>query len=327
MSEGACEQPQNPRVRVFYLSSGPIGGPILDALRADARVDLVGVGSQPDRPVGRRQHLTPTAFAQYALARGCEVERVASVNTPEFLEHLRALAVEVVLVVSFGQLLKKAILELPSRGCLNVHASLLPRYRGACPISSAILNGDAVTGVSFMRMDAGLDTGPVYASWELPILPEENAGDLEMRLGGLAASHVVDVVWGVAREGMAALAQPPATSRNVHKISKNDGIVDWHASAVRIANMVRAYQPWPRAFTYIPVHGKLRRLQITAATACPAVPDTTPGQILPDQRDGLRVATGDGVLLLRQVIPEGGKGMDAVSFLRGNPVMPGCILE
>jgi methionyl-tRNA formyltransferase len=129
------------------------------------------------------------------------------------------------------------------------------------------------------------------------------------------------------REGMAALAQPPATSRNVHKISKNDGIVDWHASAVRIANMVRAYQPWPRAFTYIPVHGKLRRLQITAATACPAVPDTTPGQILPDQRDGLRVATGDGVLLLRQVIPEGGKGMDAVSFLRGNPVMPGCILE
>ena len=325
MSESS---PLSNPVRVYYVSSGIIGAPILDALRSDGRIELVGVGSQPDRPVGRKQVLSPTAFARYALDQGVQVDRISSVNTPEFLDRMRAVGIEMLVVVAFGQLLRQDILSLPTYGCLNVHASLLPKYRGASPIAASILNGDAETGVSFMRMDAGLDTGPVYRMVSTAIQPAENAGELEVRLGGLAASGIGDVIWAVAREGLEAVPQAQGDYKNVRKISKYDGAVDWSASAVRISNMVRAYQPWPRAYTYVPVQGKMRRIQITAATAENSTcPSTNVGQVLPDNPDNLCVACGSGVLHIHRVIPEGKKEMSAADFLRGTPVMPGSMLE
>ena len=176
------------KVRVYFLSSGNLGVSILDSLQNDPTVELVGLGSQPDRPVGRKHVLTPTAFAQHALELGYQVDRIQSVNKPEFLEKLRDLGIEILLVVAFGQLLKRDLLALPPYGCLNVHASLLPTYRGACPINAAILNGDTKTGVTFMRMDAGLDTGPIYESVSLAINDTETTEQLEARLGRLAAA-------------------------------------------------------------------------------------------------------------------------------------------
>jgi methionyl-tRNA formyltransferase len=315
-------------VRIYYVSSGIIGAPILESLRSDMRIELVGVGSQPDRPVGRKQVLSPTAFARYALDHGVEVDRITSVNSPEFLQKMRDLQVEMLVVVAFGQLLRHEILSLPACGCLNVHASLLPMYRGASPIVASILNGDNETGVSFMRMDAGLDTGPVYERVTTAILPDETAGELELRLGALAAESICGVIWSIARQGLEAVAQPEGEYRNVRKISKYDGAVNWSASAARISNMVRAYLPWPRAYTYVPVQGNLRRIQITAATAekC-SPPGASAGQVLPDSPDNLCVACGSGVLHIHRVIPEGKKEMSAADFLRGNPVMPGSMLE
>lgn len=323
----SCDSTAN-RVRIYYLSSGIIGAPILEALRRDSRIEVVGIGSQPDRPAGRRQQLSPTAFARYALDAGCAVERITSVNSPEFLAQMRELKVEILVVVAFGQLLRQDILELPPFGCLNVHASLLPKYRGASPIAAAILNGDERSGVTFMRMEAGLDTGPIYSSLELEIGADETAGELELRLGELAASGIGDVLWAVCRQGLQSVPQPAGITDKVRKISKNDGAVDWSKSAERIRNMVRAYTPWPKAYTYVPVQGKLRRIQITSATAvCDGPQAGQIGQVLPDLSDELRIACGSGVLHIHRLIPEGRKEMSAADFLRGNPVMPGSILE
>lgn len=318
----------SPRVRVYYLSSGVIGCPILDALKADGRIELCAVGSQPDRPSGRKQTMTPTAFASYATAQGYEVERIPRASAPEFARHLLDLKVELLIVVAFGQLLRENILSLPPLGCLNVHASLLPRYRGACPINAAILNGDPRTGVTFMKMDRGLDTGPVYCSYPLEIAPNETTGELEKRLGMLAAEKCGSVIWRIAREGLACTPQPASDCPNVRKICKQDGAVNWSLSATRLFNMVRAYQPWPRAFTFVPVQGTLKRIQITSATAEPDHGRSlTPGEVLPDSADELCVACNPGILRIHRLIPEGRKEMPARDFLRGNPVMPGCILE
>lgn len=308
-------------VRVYFLGSGCLGVPILDALRTDSRVELVGIGSQEDKEVGRKKQVTPTAFAQHALKLGYDVERIHSVNTPEFLERLRSRQVELVLVVAFGQLLKRELLELPPRGCLNVHASLLPKYRGACPINAAILNGDAVTGVTFMRMDVGLDTGPVYRTQSLEILPDETTGQLEKRLGALAANHAAEVIWQVARENLPCQPQGPATTPNVRKIAKNDGQIQWSQDASRIVNMVRAYQPWPKAFTFIPVPNGRRRVQVTQAAAEPYLlgEKEIPGTLLPDRKT-LRVLCGNGILRIEKLTPEGRTEMSAEEFLRGNPV-------
>lgn len=321
----ACSTNQS-KVRVYYLSSGNLGISILDSLQNDPAVELVGIGSQPDRPVGRKHVLTPTAFARHALELGYQVDRIQSVNAPEFLEKLRSLGIEILLVVAFGQLLKRDLLALPPYGCLNVHASLLPTYRGACPINAAILNGDAETGVTFMRMDAGLDTGPIYESVSLAIDATETTEQLEARLGRLAAEHIGGVLWKIAREGLEPTPQPPALTPNVRKISKEDGAIPWTCSAQRIYNMVRAYQPWPRAYTCVPVQGELRRIQITQATYS-ALANGTPGQVMPTDGKTLAIACGSGTLFIHRLIPDGKKEMSAADFMRGNPVMPGSILE
>lgn len=323
---GVVVSQSSSKVRVYYLGSGNLGVPILDSLLGDDSVELTGVGSQPDRPVGRKRVLAPTPFARHALEAGIEVDRVASVNSPGFLEKLRALGIEILLVVAFGQLLKRELLQLPPFGCLNVHASLLPNYRGACPINAAILNSDTETGVSFMRMEAGLDTGPVYESYGLSIGATETTVQLESRLGRLAADHIGEVLWKIAREGLQPVPQASPTMPNVRKICKEDGAIPWTCSAKRIYDMIRAYQPWPRAYTCVPVQGELRRIQITQATYSASTCGIA-GQVLPGCGESLAIACGCGTLYIHRLIPDGKKEMCAADFLRGNPVMPGSILE
>lgn len=315
------------KVRVYYLSSGKLGTHILDALLQNDAIELVGIGSQPDRLAGRKHELKPTEFTRHALAKGCEVDRIKSVNTPEFLDKLRSLGTEILLVVAFGQLLKSDLLSLPTYGCVNVHASLLPKYRGACPIAAAILNGDEKTGVTFMRMDAGLDTGPVYETVFLDISATETAEQLEERLGKLASEHIGGVLWKIAREGMEPTPQPPATAPNVHKIAKTDGAISWTRSAKQIYNMIRAYQPWPGSYTSVQTKGQWRRIQITKATYSAAPTDKEPGQIISTDGKTLAVACGSGTLFIHSLFPEGKKEMTVESFLSGNPVLPGSMME
>ncbi|NMA43550.1 MAG: methionyl-tRNA formyltransferase [Oligosphaeraceae bacterium] len=316
-------------VRIYFLGSGRLGIPILSALAADPRIELLGIGSQCDKPYGRRKVITPTQLCQHALESGFTVDRIDSVNSPAFLNKLAAMSLDLIVVVSFGQILRQGLLDLPRFGCLNVHASLLPKYRGASPIAEALLNGDEETGVCFMKMDRGLDTGPVYETMRSKIDPLENAGQLEDRLGNLAAERIADVCYRVCREGLEAKPQPPHPESKAGKVSKEDGELNWELSAQRIARMIRAYNPWPRVHTIVGTQRGEKKIQIVEAVPIEGNfgDAVVPGQILPMRRDIFAVACGEGFLKILRLIPEGRKEMAADDFLRGNPLPPNCILS
>lgn len=320
--------PENTPVRLYYLASGKLGIPIFDALRTHPKISLLGVGSQPDRAAGRKQLLLATPMASYAEEQGFEVDRIASVNAPAFLDQLRGLDIELLVVASFGQLLKPELLSVPRMGCLNVHASLLPRFRGASPINMAILRGDDTTGVSFMQMEAGLDTGPVYCQYTLPILERENADSLEQRLGQLAADHIGDVIWRIVRQGLQPTPQLDDAATYARKIKKHDGAIRWELPASQILRMILAYSPWPRVAAIVPAGKGPKRIQITDAEVVTDItPVRRPGTVLAQGRDGLLVACGQHALRIQRLIPEGRAEMRADDFLRGNPIPNGTILE
>ncbi|MFA6930387.1 MAG: methionyl-tRNA formyltransferase [Lentisphaeria bacterium] len=316
-------------VRTYFLGSGRLGIPIVDALLNDSRIEVLGIGSQCDKPYGRKKVITPTQLTQHVLSKGLTVDRVCSVNAEDFLDQLRALELDLLVVVAFGQLLKPTLLGLPKFACLNVHASLLPKYRGACPIASALLNGDTETGVCFMRMDKGLDTGPVFTVLRSRIDPLEDTGQLEERLGKLASEKIAEVCYQICREGAVAQAQPATQESKVGKVCKNDGEIDWEKSAMHISRMVRAYNPWPRVHTVITTQRGEKKIQIVNAVPIEGNfgEQVLPGQILPMRRDILAIACGEGFLKILRLIPEGRKEMGADDFLRGYPIQPATILK
>ncbi|MBN2449501.1 MAG: methionyl-tRNA formyltransferase [Lentisphaeria bacterium] len=305
-------------VSVYYLGSGRLGVPIVEALCRGPDLRLLGVATQPDRPAGRQRRLEPTDVARRCAELGVRAERVPSVNQESFLRRLSDLAPEIVVVASFGQIFRPPLLELPVWGCLNVHASLLPRHRGASPVQAAILAGDARTGVSFMRMDPGLDTGPVYRRVPTPIAPDEDAGRLEVRLGELAAAVLPQVLVDVVRGGLTPQPQAPEGVTYAPKLSKDDGRIDWSGNAERIARQVRAMLPWPRAFTWLPTASGPRRLQITAACVHPGESAAAPAGTLRVSPEGHLIAScGQGELALLRLVPEGRREMPAQDFIRG----------
>lgn len=292
-------------------------------------IELVGVGTQPDRPAARRRRLRPTPIAEFAAEQGLSVDKPESVNRPEFIEHLRRLDPELVVVLSFGQILKQPLLELSPFGCLNVHFSLLPRHRGASPMAAAILAGDAETGISFMRMDRGLDTGPVYRRISVSLDGRETTADLEERLRQLAAEHVYDCVWSVCREGLRPKPQPLEGSTYAPRICKQNAAVDWALPSEQIDRIVRAYYPWPKAYFFVDVKGVRRRLQLTRAestTLSRSGQDPLPGQVVEAGREAWTVACGRGALRLLEVVPEGRRPMAAPAYLRGHPIPVGTML-
>ena len=231
--------------KIYFLGSGAITIPILQTLLAAPELELVGLGSQLDRPAGRKRLLSPTPFAEAAAAMGCAVDKFSNVNAPEVLAYLEALEPDLLLVVSFGQILKEPLLALPRRGCVNIHASLLPKYRGASPIATALYHRDAETGIAYMAMEKGLDTGGIYRLFHFPLTGTERADELERKLGELAAHHAVETLLAIARGECRAQPQPATGVSVCTKIRKSDGRIDWRRPAAAIEAMTRAFHPWP----------------------------------------------------------------------------------
>lgn len=304
------------RPKIYFLGSGAIAFPVLKAIAAAQELELVGVGTQLDRPAGRSRKPTPTPVAAAAAEIGIEAERIASVNAPDFLESLRRKQPDIILVVSFGQLLRAEILALPAIGCVNIHASLLPRYRGASPITQCILNRDAETGVCFMAMERGLDTGAVYQAIPLPLDHTEYASELEFKLGHIAAEAAPGILCGICRGELRAVPQDSVSATVCTKIRKSDGLIRWTGFCQEIEAMVRAYCPWPGAFSMVRTSKGVEAVTLLRVAMRRDL-SGCPGEVLRADKYGLVVACGHGAIEILELAPPGRRSMPATAYLNG----------
>jgi methionyl-tRNA formyltransferase len=305
-------------MRVVFLGSGSFAIPSLEAL-LEAGHDVAAVVTQPDREKGRGRALAPPPLKPVASARGLKILQPRRVREPEAVAALRALAPEIQVVVAYGQILPRSVIDVAPRGTVNVHASLLPRYRGAAPVQWAIVNGETETGVTTMLIDEGLDTGPILLAETTAIGAEETADVLESRLAVQGAELLLRTLKGLERNRIAPRPQDAARATLAPLIKKEDGLIDWSRSAETIARRVRGFHPWPGAHTSW--HGRgLRVLRARAAAGGAGAP----GTVLAIDRDGLVVAAGeDTAVRLTEVQPESRKPMPASAFAAGARLAPG----
>lgn len=299
-------------MRIVFAGTPDFAVPSLRA--AAQRNKVVAVYTQPDRPAGRGRGLAPSPVKREALARGIEVVQPENFKSPASREALAAFKPDLLVVVAYGLILPQAVLDIPTQGCWNVHASLLPRWRGAAPIQRAIQADDARTGVCLMKMEKGLDTGPVVLSLALDIGSDETGGQLHDRLVELGAQVLADGL-GLLRAGIRPIPQPQADTgvTYAHKLDKAEARLDWLRPAVELAHKVRAFNPWPMAEAQ--VAGE--RLRLHGAIALPVAHDDEPGTLLAAGRDGLDIACGEGALRIRVLQRDGGKAMTAADYLNG----------
>jgi methionyl-tRNA formyltransferase len=315
-------------MRVLFIGTGDIGLPSLDWLLAEPGHEVVAVVTQPDKPVGRKQVLTPPQIKTRALAAAVPVLQPPGIR--HAVGALRAFDADIAIVVAYGQILPSTVLDLPRHGCLNIHASILPKYRGAAPIQAAIREGDVETGITIMFMDEGLDTGDILLIERTPILREDTGGSLHDRLAIIAPGALKKALNLIADGKAPRTPQDHSVATHVGKLTREHGRVDWSRSAEQIERTIRAYQPWPGSFCLLPGEGEKAAMlkihaakKIEAAEACPA-----PGTLIAaDSQNGLLIATGSGLIALEQVQVEGGKRMDARSFLRGHSLEAGAALS
>ena len=291
----------------------------------DAGYPMLAVYTQPDRPAGRGRQLAASPVKALALAHGLEVRQPATFKTAEVQAEFAALAVDLLVVVAYGLILPAAVLSLPRLGCINVHASLLPRWRGAAPIQRAIAAGDDETGVAIMQMDAGLDTGPVLAEARCPIRPGDTAGSLQERLAELGPPLLLDVLARLARGPLAAQVQDDGRATYAPKIDKAEGAIDWRVAAVVIDRKVRAFNPAPVA------HARLQGLglRVWGGKVGAYSGNSGPGTILAAGREGILVACGEGAYWIQQLQLEGRKRLAAEELLnsRADLFAPGAVFD
>lgn len=304
------------------MGSAPLACGALDAILTAGRDPVVGVVTQPDRPKGRRLEVGPCPARAFAEARSIPVFAPERVNAPESVEILRGLRPDLVVVVAYGQILRPALLALPPRGCVNVHASLLPRYRGAAPIAWALARGETVTGVTTMYLNERMDAGDVIDRESVAIRPGETAGALQERLavigGQLLLKTLADIAAGIIRR----TPQDEAQATYAPKLTKADGRIDWTRPATEICDRIRAFDPWPGGYCEWPA-GSGTYLKIEQAEAIDLAGVTSPGRVCCES-GGLVIQAGIGGVVCRKVRPPGGKTMDGPAFLRGHPVMDGA---
>ena len=308
-------------MRIVFCGTGAIGALALKALLTSEKHTVVGVITQPDKPAGRDLKPRMSAIKQIALAQNLPVQQPEKLRSAAALEDLRALAPDLMVVAAYGQILPKSVLETPRLCCLNLHASLLPRHRGASPIHAAILSGDHETGITVMYMDEGLDTGDILLAQNLAIGLDETTGQLHDRLAALAAPCLIEALDLLEAGNAPRIPQENSLATYAAKLKKNDGLLDWHEPAEDIATRIRAMSPWPGAYTHL--NGQT--LKIHAAKTDPASGPT--GEILASEPGVLRVACGSGSLILESLQLQGRKRLPAAEFLRGHPLPPGTRLD
>jgi methionyl-tRNA formyltransferase len=321
-----------PALRIAFAGTPEFALPALDALAASGH-SLVGVLTQPDRPAGRGRALRASPVKLRALELGIPVAQPQRLSSEAELAPLRAWRPELLVVVAYGLLLPQAVLELPRLGCLNIHASLLPRWRGAAPIQRAILAGDELTGVTIMRLDAGLDTGPVLAQRSVGIDPDMNSAALLRRLAVLGAGLLLEVITALEAGSAQARAQPAEGVTHAAKLDKREALIDWAAPAASIARLVRACNPWPVAHTTL--RGEPLRIWEAAVASAealaarangvptpptPAHANAAPGAVLGLAHGRLLVACGQGVLAVERLQCAGRRIVSATDFAHAQPL-------
>jgi methionyl-tRNA formyltransferase len=312
-------------MRVVFMGTGEIGLPAFRLLLDSPDCTVVAVVTQPDKPIGRRQELHASAIKQLALERALPVLQPVKLRAPEAVAEIIALAPELIVVMAYGQILPRAVLEAPRLACLNLHASLLPRWRGAAPIQAAIEAGDAVTGITVMYMAEGLDIGDILLAHETPIADTDTGGTLHDRLADLAAAALAEALPLVAAGTAPRTPQEEARATHAAKLTRENGRLDWHTTPAQIDRRIRAMNPWPAAHTFLPMPEGPRQLKVFAATPQPGVAGA-PGRILQASASGLLVGAEGGAVLLTEIQLEGKKRMTARAFLLGHAVAPGTVL-
>ncbi|MEW6562192.1 MAG: methionyl-tRNA formyltransferase [Pseudomonadota bacterium] len=304
-------------MKILFAGTPQFAATALEALLAQGH-EVVAVLTQPDRPAGRGMKLTPSPVKQTALSHGLPVLQPLTLKQADIQQKLAAYAADVMVVAAYGLILPQAVLDMPRFGCLNIHASLLPRWRGAAPIQRAILAGDAETGITIMQMDAGLDTGAMLLKKVCAIAPEDNAQTLHDKLAVLGAEAIVEVLPLVAAGTLSAEKQDDSQATYAAKLSKSEARLDWNQDATSLVRAVRAYHPFPVAQATVretPV--KIWQASVQSGR------QGEPGLVLTVEPHGILVACGQGALLLEVLQRPGGKALPAAQFLQGFPLQPG----
>ena len=310
-------------MRVVFMGTPDFSVGTLEAIIA-AGHEVAGVVTQPDKPKGRGKAMQATPVKEAALAHQIPVYQPVRVRDPEFVEILKALHPEVIVVVAFGQIIPKSILELPRFGCINVHASLLPKYRGAAPIQWAVIDGERESGVTIMYMDTGLDTGDMLAKTVVPLEPEETGGSLFEKLSEAGAKLLVETLPRLECGDISPEKQPKdSPNAYARMITKGDGRIDWTKDGAEIERLVRGLNPWPSAYSYL--DGKT--LKIWQAVVCEEESSLEPGTVVRTDKKAIYVQTGKGILRLEEIQLEGKKRMCCDAFLRGFEVSAGIKLQ
>ncbi|MDP5273365.1 methionyl-tRNA formyltransferase [Chengkuizengella axinellae] len=313
------------QIRIVFMGTPDFAVPSLKVLM-EQEWNVVGVVTQPDRPKGRKKILTPTPVKAEALNHDIPVYQPHRMKDPEAIEQLKQLQPDLIVTAAFGQILPKAVLDVPRFGCINVHASLLPKYRGGAPIHHAIKNGESVTGVTIMYMAEGLDTGDMISHVEVPILDQDNTGTMFEKLSRSGAELLKTTLPKLVEEGIQAEPQNHEEASYAPNIQREDELIDWQKSSKKIFNHIRALNPWPGSYTSW--DGKVLKIWKSInpdvrTLHSENVNDAVPGTVIQMNKEGIEVKTGDGTIWLTEIQPAGKKRMDVAEFNKGSNIPEG----
>ena len=304
-------------MRVVFIGTGGIGVPALQALLRSGKHQLTGVVTQPDKPIGSEQRIEPSPIKKALIGTEMPILQPARIKDRQSIEEIRGLLPDVIVVMAYGQILPRTILEIPSLACLNLHASLLPRHRGAAPIQAAIASGDSETGITVMYVDEGLDTGDILLQHKIDILPTDTGGSLHDRLGQIAPEVLLEGLKLLVQGNAPRVPQDNALATYAPKLSRENGRIDWTEPAKVVERKIRAYNPWPGAFAILTDRpGHELKLKVLSAQIVDG--KGRPGEALYADNHGLIVATGEKALSLQNVQLEGKSRMGAHDFVRGH---------
>ena len=305
-------------MNLVFMGTPDFAVPTLKTLHT-SRHAVLGVVTQPDRPKGRGQEMQASPVKRFALENGLKVYQPEKASAPEFVAELAKLKPDLIVVIAYGQILRENILSLPKHFCMNIHASLLPKYRGAAPINWAIINGDKESGVTTMRMDKGLDTGDMLLMKKVAIEKNDTAQHLHDKLSEAGGALALETVDQLERGELKFIPQNDGESTYASKLKKEDGCLHWDQEAEAICNRVRGMEPWPGTFGFL----KGKRLRFCQVEIGPGTPEDMPGTVMRVSDYGIEIGTSKDRIIVTEIQPEGKKRMDVKSFLRGHPLEPG----